>query len=365
MEPQNIHSKNLIKFRAALIQWNTQNNHRALPWKAENDPYKIWLSEVLLQQTRAEQAYSYYIKFIQTFPTIKELANAEEEVVFRLWQGLGYYSRCRNMITTAKFIAHELNGIFPNNYEAILQLKGVGAYTAAAISSFAFKLPYAVLDGNVYRVLARYFGIETPIDSNNGKKEFQHLAQLLLDTKQPHIYNQSIMDFGATVCTPKLPNCDNCPLQKSCVANHQQLTTILPIKEKKIKTTVRYFNYFLFLHSNQIWIHKRAEKDIWQNLYEFYNIETSASLNNDIEGALEKLPKNLKNLPIKFFKSNKQKLTHQLIHTSFFVVQCSTKPNSLLQKGIWINVAQLNDYPFPKTITTLFPLKPFLLFEIS
>ncbi|HLA58283.1 MAG TPA: hypothetical protein VK622_05965, partial [Puia sp.] len=203
-------------FTDRLLEWNKHQNIRSMPWKGIKDPYKIWLSEIILQQTRVEQGWSYYEKFVKAFPTIDDLARAPEEKVFKLWEGLGYYSRCKNLIHTARYISSELNGIFPDNYEDILLLKGIGPYTAAAISSFAFNEPRAVVDGNVQRVLSRYFGIAIPIDSLQGKKLFQELAQTLLDKSFAGIYNQEIMDFGAVVCKPQNPLCTQCVHQQNC-----------------------------------------------------------------------------------------------------------------------------------------------------
>ena len=208
-----------IYFTQQLLQWNQTANHRAMPWKGEKDPYKIWLSEIILQQTRVDQGWAYYEKFIFAYPTIQDLAKAKDEKVFKLWEGLGYYNRCRNLLHTARQITNHSKGIFPNTYDALLALKGIGPYTAAAIASFAFNLPYAVVDGNVFRVIARYEGIDVPTDTTAGKRLFETRAAALLDKKRAGLYNQAIMDFGATVCKPFAPNCNNCPLQKTCVAH--------------------------------------------------------------------------------------------------------------------------------------------------
>ena len=223
----------MMKFSNTLIQWYLQNN-RELPWRKTKNPYFIWLSEIMLQQTRVAQGMSYYLKFIEVFPTVFDLAKATESTVLKMWQGLGYYSRARNLHFTANQIASELNGKFPSTYKEIIKLKGIGDYTASAISSICFNKPTAVVDGNVYRVLSRYFGIQTPINSATGIKEFKALAQTLIDTEQPGTYNQAIMDFGALQCKPKRPLCSSCPLQSSCVAFGKQLTAVLPVKEKKI-----------------------------------------------------------------------------------------------------------------------------------
>ncbi|MEO6833994.1 MAG: A/G-specific adenine glycosylase, partial [Chitinophagaceae bacterium] len=237
-----------------------------LPWKGENAPYKIWLSEIILQQTRAEQGIPYYLRFVEHYPTIIELAHAPDDEVFRLWQGLGYYARCRNMLFTARKIANDFGGKFPDNYQEIRELKGVGNYTAAAIASFAFGLPYAVLDGNVYRVLSRYFGIETAIDSTEGKAIFQPLADDVLDKKNPAAFNQAIMDLGAIICLPKHPECSACPVSSACIAKENDLIKLLPVKSKKVKVQERYFNFLLLQFEDKFWLHRREEKGIWKGL---------------------------------------------------------------------------------------------------
>jgi len=268
-------------FAQKIIDWYHQNK-RDLPWRDTQNPYKIWLSEIILQQTRVAQGMPYYEKFIENFPTVQELAQADEETVLRLWQGLGYYSRARNLHAAAKYISDDLNGIFPTNYLEIKKLKGVGDYTAAAISSFAFDEVQAVVDGNVYRVLARFFGIEKDITSNEGKKEFRELAQKLIDKKQPAIYNQSIMEFGALQCVPKNPNCKVCPLQDKCTAFEKNTIAKLPLKGKKTVVKDRFMHYFVFVNENKKnemdsekkgLVKKRQEGDIWQGLYDFFVIE--------------------------------------------------------------------------------------------
>jgi len=233
-------------FTDLLLKWDKKSNHRPMPWKGEKDPYKIWLSEIILQQTRVEQGWSYYEKFISTYPNIHLLAKAKENEVFKLWEGLGYYNRCRNLLFTAKHIVTTFNGIFPSNYEDLLKLKGVGPYTAAAIASFAFNLPHAVVDGNVFRVFARYYGIHTPTDTKEGLTIFNKIASENLAFKKAGIYNQALMDFGATVCKPMSPLCGDCVMQNTCAAFAQKTVGQLPIKEKVIQKKKRYFDYFLF-----------------------------------------------------------------------------------------------------------------------
>lgn len=219
-------------FTKNLLKWNSRQNSRSLPWKGEKDPYKVWLSEIILQQTRVEQGLAYYYKFISAFPSVYDLAIAPEQKIFKLWEGLGYYSRCKNLILTAKLISEDMEGKFPHTYEDLQALKGIGPYTAAAIASFAYNLPYAVVDGNVKRVISRYFGISTPINNSNGKKLYGHLAGALLNKKQPAVYNQAIMDFGAVVCKPQLPSCPLCVQRKDCQAFKHKWIKLLPVKEK-------------------------------------------------------------------------------------------------------------------------------------
>ena len=260
-------------FSKAIIEWYEENK-RELPWRETSDPYLIWISEIILQQTRVAQGYDYFMRFIRRFPDVRTLAEADEEEVMKYWQGLGYYSRARNLHAAAK----SMQGTFPKTYEEVRALKGVGEYTAAAICSFAYGMPYAVVDGNVYRVLSRYFGIDTPIDSTEGKKLFAALAQEMLDKQHPALYNQGIMDFGAIQCTPQSPNCLFCPLAESCAALAKGLVAKLPVKQHKTKTTNRYFNYVYVRAGAYTYISKRTGEDIWKNLYELPLIETQAAL---------------------------------------------------------------------------------------
>src|SRR6185436_6703210 len=273
----------LSKFPALLLKWNRNKNTRQMPWKGEKDPYKIWLSEIILQQTRVEQGLRYYEKFVSNFPDIHKLAAAKDEKVYKLWEGLGYYTRCKNLLETARFISKKLNGKFPGEFEDILALKGVGHYTASAIASFAYQLPYAVVDGNVFRVLSRVFGIKMPIDSTRGKKLFTELASRLLDKKHPGVYNQALMDFGAVICKP-YPLCNICPLKNYCIAFKRNLADKLPEKKKKIKIKTRWFNYLILESSNKFYIRRRVENDIWENLNEFILIEAAgkSDVNNII-----------------------------------------------------------------------------------
>lgn len=343
------------EFANILLKW-FESHHRPMPWKGVKNPYLIWLSEIILQQTRVEQGLPYFEKFAAKYPTITDLANAPEDEVMKLWQGLGYYSRARNLHFTAKYIADELNGIFPKNYKDILKLKGVGTYTAAAIASFAYDLPYAVLDGNVYRVLARIYGIETPIDTTEGKKKFSELAQNLIAEKQAAHYNQAIMDFGATQCTPQNPNCTSCPFQANCIAFEKKTISKLPIKSKKLKKKTRYFNYLVLNWNEKTWLKKRAEKDIWQNLYEFPMIETEQPFDLETlqlsEAWRDIFPKDAIFTIKKVSPPFQQMLTHRKIIATFLEINVE---NSIKETGqnnlILISKKDVLKYAFPKVIS--------------
>jgi A/G-specific adenine glycosylase len=339
-------------FTKTLMQWHLNSNKRQMPWKGEKDAYKIWLSEIILQQTRVEQGWNYYEKFIKTYANIHLLAAAKDQEVFKLWEGLGYYNRCKNLLHTARTIVKDYNGQFPNDYETILALKGVGPYTAAAIASFAFQLPYAVVDGNVFRVLSRYFNMADPIDSSQGKLKFAQLAQTLLDHAHPGIYNQAIMDFGATVCKPFAPSCGICPMQKNCKAFSKGAVNELPVKEKKLLKRKRWFNYFYFEQGSQIYIHQRAEGDIWANLQEFYLVESPDQVHWNNETVLELLQDQLgiKTAVVKGVSDLLvQQLTHQQIKARFIHVILNKKP-VLLTKGQWVSKLEMVQSAFPKIV---------------
>lgn len=339
-------------FTKNLLSWNSSTNDRPMPWKGESNPYKIWLSEIILQQTRVEQGWDYYNRFVATFPTIESLAKAPEQKVFKLWEGLGYYTRCKNLIATAKFIANEKQGIFPDKYEDILALKGIGPYTAAAIASFAFNLPFAVVDGNVFRVLSRFFGIDKAIDSNTGKKLFTQLAEELLDKQHPGIYNQSIMDFGAVVCKPKNPLCGECPLKTKCEALLQNKVALLPIKEGKLIKKARWLNYLIVDFNGKVYVRKRGAKDIWENLYEFILLENDALIEPEALRNSEVF-KNIfvENTPtiVAISPLYKQQLTHQTIHGRFIKIKVQHQPGHLKSYKA-VTYKQLGKLPFPRII---------------
>ena len=270
-----------MNFSKILTNWYSVNK-REFPWRDTKDPYYIWLSEIIMQQTQTKQGLPYYEAFVGTYPTIFDLANAPESEVLKLWQGLGYYSRARNLLFTADYVVNELYGIFPTTYKELIKLKGVGDYTASAIASICFDEVTAVVDGNVYRVLSRYFGIDTPINSTEGIKEFKTLATSLIDKKNPGDYNQALMEFGAIQCKPQNPDCMVCPFNPSCVALQKGLVNMLPVKLKKTKVTTKYYNFVVLLSSDKRTLfEKRTSKGIWQNLYQFPLLETNEPLQID------------------------------------------------------------------------------------
>ncbi len=338
-----------MDFSTKLTNWYLKNK-RKFPWRNTKVPYYIWLSEIILQQTKTSQGLPYYIKFITHFPKIEDLASAKESEILKLWQGLGYYSRARNLHFSAKYIVNELHGKFPKNYKDLLLLKGVGDYTASAIASICYNENCAVVDGNVYRVLARYFGIITPINSSKGIKEFKLLAQAILPNTNFGIYNQAIMDFGATICSPKKPNCVACIFKDSCVALQKKSVHNLPIKTSKTKIKHRFFNYLVILSKNeQIILNKRTGKGIWQNLYEFPLIEfkTEIELNQLITSSkFNSLFKNRTKYTIQLFNPKEilHKLSHQHLHTKFWVI----KTNISFKNSI--SIQDLKKYAVPTLI---------------
>ena len=335
----------IMKFSKTLINWYSINK-RDLPWRQTKDPYRIWLSEIILQQTQVKQGLPYYNAFLAEFPTVFHLAEAKEAQVLKLWQGLGYYSRARNLHATAKYVVDELKGEFPNNYKGLLKLKGIGDYTASAISSICFNEVAAVVDGNVYRALSRYFGIDTTINSSKGAKEFKLLAQELIDKKQPAEFNQAIMEFGAMQCKPKNPECNLCPFQNSCVALQKNIITELPVKIKSAKAKKKHFNFLVFIsEDHKTVLEKREGKGIWQNLYQFPLIETKEEADFETVLELAKKQELLKDAPFELILYNKEaivhKLSHQHLHTKFWLV----KLNKRLKEGLLID--DIENYAVP------------------
>ena len=320
-----------MSFTVAILEWFRENG-RVLPWRETRDPYAIWLSEIILQQTRIEQGKPYWERFMKRWPTVEALAQASEDEVLREWQGLGYYSRARNLHEAAKQIV-EMGG-FPKTVEGIKRLKGVGDYTAAAIGSIAFNLPAAVVDGNVYRVLARHYGIETPINTTEGKKEFTALANSLLPANEASAFNQAMMDFGAVQCTPVNPQCTVCPLQETCVALHEGKTASLPVKRKTLKVQERHLVYIYVRHQGKTAIHRRAAGDIWQGLYEPWLTEAVPS------GA------------ILLRQGVKHVLTHRILYADFYLWEPAEQPQ-LPDDYFWIPEADIDQYGVPRLIELL------------
>lgn len=324
-------------FHLLIAKWYRQNK-RDLPWRSTKNAYFIWLSEIIMQQTRIEQGKSYYEKFISNYPTVRSLAEADEITILNDWQGLGYYSRARNLHYSAKYIVNELDAEFPQTYSEIIKLKGVGKYTAAAIASFAFNEMRAVVDGNVYRLLSRLFNVHTPIDSTQGQKEFQLIADRLIIGSDPGTHNQAVMEIGSLVCSPQ-PKCEECPLLEKCIAYQRGTIHFLPVKEKKIKIRKRYFHFLIFTENGNTIIDQRKEKDIWQNMYQFPLIEL-----------IEKGDEVEFDFSLQYHESKifKHILSHQHIFATFH--HFNEFPNEMNQDWIVINRDQIQDYPLPRLI---------------
>ncbi|MEJ6792849.1 MAG: A/G-specific adenine glycosylase [Lacinutrix sp.] len=328
-----------------LISWYLVNK-RDLPWRKTKNPYFIWLSEIILQQTQVAQGLPYYDAFTTKFPTVFDLAKAEESQILKLWQGLGYYSRARNLHASAKYIVEELDGHFPDTYNEIIKLKGIGDYTASAVASICFNETTAVVDGNVYRALSRIYGICTPINTGKGFKEFKALAQELIDKKRPATFNQAIMEFGARQCKPKNPDCNSCPFSGTCIALQQDRISELPVKLKTLKVKIKHFNFIVILSEDgKTILEKREGKGIWQNLYQFPLLETKKpSKVNEIENQLKdfSILKN-KTFSVSIYNETPiiHKLSHQHLNTTFWIVTADSK----LQQGVFVD--KITDFPVP------------------
>jgi A/G-specific adenine glycosylase len=337
-----------MNFHKTLIKWYLHNK-RDLPWRKTADPYPIWLSEIMLQQTRVAQGMPYFFAFTAAFPTVFDLANAHEEQVLKLWQGLGYYSRARNLHKTAQIVVHEMNGVFPDNYKELLKLKGIGEYTAAAIASFSYNECVPVVDGNVFRVLSRYFDLETDIAQATAKKEFAALALELMPKDDPALFNQAIMEFGALQCVPKNPNCTQCVFNDSCVALQKKKVHQLPVKSKKTKVRNRYFNYIVAVDDldNTI-IQKRTAKGIWHNLYEFPLIETDKV--EDFETIAKQISQNFfqENKIESLLEYNEESIIHKLSHQHLHIKFWKATLKGVISDGIDLNTVKT--YPFPIVI---------------
>ncbi|CAN5849539.1 A/G-specific adenine glycosylase [soil metagenome] len=339
-----------MDFGAIIMSWYLKNK-RDLPWRKTQNPYKIWLSEIILQQTRVQQGLPYYFSFINKYPDVKSLAGAAEDDILKLWQGLGYYSRARNLHSAAKMVVNDFNGVFPATYIELKKLKGVGDYTAAAISSICYNEVQAVVDGNVYRVLSRIYGIDTPIDSTEGKKLFNDLANSLISEKHPADFNQSIMEFGAIQCVPKNPPCEKCPFFLHCEARKKDLINVLPVKSKKTKVTDRFFNYLVLHHKGTIYLKQRSGNDIWKGLFDFPLIETGTAVNE------KKLMRNKEWAAL--FKDSKFKiqnyseeikhiLSHQRLYVRFVEIQLGKKMN--VKEWLSVKEEELKKFAVPVVI---------------
>lgn len=340
------------EFARLLIEWYHEHK-RDLPWRNTNDPYLIWISEIILQQTRVAQGYAYYQRFIERFPNLESLAASEENEVLKYWQGLGYYSRARNLHQAAISV----NGVFPVKYEDILKLKGVGTYTAAAICSFAYNQPHAVVDGNVYRVLSRFFGVNEPIDSGKGKKMFASLAHDLLDKVQPALYNQAIMDFGALQCIPLSPDCTVCPFKNRCFAFNHNMVSSLPIKQNKTKTSERFFYYLLIRDNGNIYLNKRTENDIWKNLYELPLIESNTALAVDDFIRKQEFASIFKEnsvVNVRLLNKTKHVLSHRIIYADFYELEAQDIKMDFLSKYTRLNMVDLELYPVSRLMHNFF-----------
>ena len=336
-----------------LINWFAENR-RDLPWRHNPTPYQVWLSEIILQQTRVNQGWDYYLRFVEKWPTVNDLANATEEEVLKMWQGLGYYSRARNLHQCAKQIVEQHGGQFPADFEKLKQLKGIGDYTAAAIASIAFNLPHAVVDGNVYRVLSRLFDIDTPININEGQTDFAKIADDLLNREQPGLHNQAMMEFGALQCTPKNPNCLLCPLQAQCLAFANQTVMQRPVKLQKLKVTTRYFNYLVFRMEGIVYLHKRSGNDIWKNLYDFPCVESENPMTVEEVITSEKFQQLIENKSFTIIKTSPtftHKLTHRTIIAQFIEIKLEEKLLRIETNDLFLaRETDLGNFPIPRLI---------------
>jgi A/G-specific adenine glycosylase len=349
-----------MDFNKIIIKWYNENR-RELPWRETKNPYYIWISEVILQQTRVAQGLEYYNRFISTFPTIKDLANADIDKVMKIWQGLGYYTRARNLHSSAKQILTDYNGKMPSTYSELLKIKGLGPYSAGAIASFAYGEAVPAIDGNVYRVLSRVFGLFSSSETASGKKEFYNLTLELMDKENPDTFNQALLDFGALQCVPRSPNCADCPFQDICYAYRNNLTNQLPVKGKKLKTRDRYLNYIIIKHKVYTFIKRREVGDIWTSLYEFPLIETDSSA--DIKTLLMNSAWKehfAKEEVIVLYESQviKHILSHQTLYTKFYIVEVSKPTYYITTNYLKVKVDDIQDYSTPRVIDNFLAAEP-------
>ena len=341
-----------LEISKLLINWY-EINKRSLPWRETNDPYKIWISEIVLQQTRVAQGLDYYFRFIKRFPSVESLAESSQEEVLKEWQGLGYYSRARNLHSAAKTVVSMFNGVIPNTHKEVISLKGIGEYTAAAILSIAYNKPYAVVDGNVNRVLSRLFAIDTPIDTSFGKKQFAKLAKDLLDIECPGTHNQALMEFGALHCTPTQPGCKSCPIGHLCVAKQINKQAHFPVKDKKTKITKRHFHYFRIVDNEYTFLNKRVENDIWKNMYDFPLIETDKDMTFVDLSETSAFKALFNDSDASFFINQmqvKHVLTHQHIYASFHEVTVTKTASSFQNNFLKVKNEDVHKYPISRLI---------------
>lgn len=333
-----------------ILNWY-QKNARNLPWRDTKDPYKIWLSEIILQQTQIVQGLNYYEKFIEKFSTINLLAQAEEDQILKLWQGLGYYSRARNLHKAAKMVQEKFNGQFPQTYEEIIQLPGVGDYTASAIASFAYQLPYPVLDGNVFRFIARLYNIDLPIDEQKNRKVFIALLEELMQNQAPDTFNNAMMEMGATVCKPQNPLCDSCPVQLFCEAYKQKTIAMRPVKSKKVKVSTKHFNFFYISYKDGFYLEQRKEKGIWQNLFQLPLIETEFKADKAVlMDKLTLLYNHDSKSKLNLQQEVKHLLTHQTIEAQFWELNLSHQPIFSNKNMVYTNLSEYKNFAVPKLI---------------
>ena len=347
----------MTQMQSILLEWY-EKNKRDLPWRNAPTPYQVWISEIILQQTRVSQGYDYYMRFTEQWPTIADLAQATEEEVLKMWQGLGYYSRARNLHKCAKQVVEQYNGQFPSDINALKKLQGIGNYTAAAIASIAFNEPYAVVDGNVYRVLSRWFDIDIPININEGQQIFAQLADTMLNRELPGIHNQAMMEFGALYCVPKNPDCQNCPMQAHCLAFAHGTVAERPVKLDKVKVTTRYFNYLVIKVDDGIYLHKRSDKDIWKNLYDFPLIESKEPFSVEQIVNSEEFNKIMGSNDFTLAKVSPiytHKLTHRTIIAQFIEIKLSKELGEIETKNIFLaREKDVARYPIPRLIDLYF-----------
>jgi A/G-specific adenine glycosylase len=335
-----------IRFR--LLTWFGENS-RQLPWRNSKNPYYVWLSEIIMQQTRVAQGTPYYLRFVEKYPSVQDLADAPEQEVLKLWQGLGYYSRARNLHATAKKIVQEYGGNLPEEYKEVVKLKGIGEYTAAAILSIAHNKPYAALDGNVYRVLSRLYADELPINAPSAKKHYQHLADTLLDRKQPGAFNEAMMEFGATICIPRNPLCEECPLKVECFAYRKGLVNVLPVKEASKPVRDRWFHYFYIHTSTGLYLSHRPAGDIWQGLYDFPMLEKNTQKAISPKEMIEAIGLEVKKKPTAIH-ATRHLLSHQALHISFYEIKLEKEDKGLSRKYRFVKFKDLEKYPLPKPV---------------